>query len=174
MIWLTALFGILLTQDGWIQLTSTDGNFSINCPGPMKEHIIASRTLIGEIKYHTFSFEKIDSNSNTSIFMVSYYDYPVDFALEDSVDLKEALYQASIEEATQSISGELIYAQDDFSYSKFGKIWRINFKKGAAYVKTKAFFDQNRFYSIQIVTTQSNISAMEESKFFKSFKLLRS
>lgn len=171
MIWLISLLSLLVAQDGWVQLTSAEGNFSVACPGPLKEHIITSHPPIGEIKYHTFSYEQIDTTGRPSIYMVSYYDYPIDFALEDSVDLKEALFQATIDEATQSISGKLMYAQDDFSYSKFGKMWRINFEDGSAYIKTKAFFDRNRFYSIQMVASQSSVTALEETKFFKSFKL---
>ena len=172
MIYFLTFLSLVGLQDSWTMLTSPGGRFKVTCPGPMTEHIITAQPEIGEIKYHTFSYQRLDSLGKATIFMVSYYDYPLGKSFQDSIDLKQELYTATIDEAAQSIQGDLVYAQDDFSYSNFGKIWRINFRDGEAFSKTKAFFQENRYYSIQIVGSVGAISAVEERKFFNSLKIL--
>ena len=172
MIWLFLSIVFMLGQDTWILNTSKDGHFQILSPGEMKEHIITSNPSIGEIKYHTFTYQDFDSTGYSTIYMVSYYDYPVDFELQDSFELKKALLDVTIEEATTSVNGTIVYEQDDYSYSYYGKFWRINYKNDDAFIKTKSFFYYNRYYSIQVVGSVKHTDGISERKFFNSFQLI--
>ena len=172
MIWLFISLFYFSFQDSWVLHTSKDGHFRVQSPGEMKEHIITSNPPIGEIKYHTFTYQDFDTVGNSTIYMVSYYDYPVEFDMQDSFELKKMLFEATVEEAVASVKGTLVYEQDDYSYSHYGKFWRINYNEDTAFIKTRSFFYHNRYYSIQIIGAVHHTDGLSERKFFKSFQLI--
>ncbi len=169
---LLILFGLIFQlQSGWIKLSSSEGKFVVLSPGEFIQKIIKTESPVGELAYHIFIHQSQDSS--TQLYMISYCDYPVEFNMEDSVELKEELFQATIDEAVQSVSGELRYQTDDASYQHAGKFWRIDYTYpgGEAMIKTKAFFWGSRYYAVQFVGQLGASDQHLADRFLKSFHL---
>ncbi|MDX1943493.1 MAG: hypothetical protein SFU99_23200 [Saprospiraceae bacterium] len=156
----------------WREFNSYDGRFSILSPGEMKEKIDSIQTPIGILTYHTFFFQANQENADNVLYMLSYCDYPEGSMHSDSTELLQEFFDATLESATASVKGELMYERNAKYKNYPGKIWRIDYLDGKALIKTKAFVIERRYYTIQTITRKDRSLNFSSEKFLDSFKLL--
>jgi hypothetical protein len=104
--------------------------------------------------------------------MITFCDYPPGSIHSDSTELLKDFFDASIDQATSSVHGELAYQNDVTLKGYPGKLWRINYLRGQALIKTRAFMVENRFYTIQTVTVKDMAINAASDRFFDSFIIL--
>ena len=67
---------------------------------------------------------------------------------------------------------DLIYS-NPYDWKGFpGRIWRVDYLKGEAVIKTRAFLVKNRYYTVQAVMLKHKSLNPSLGKFFNSFYLL--
>ncbi len=153
------------------EFTSVEGRFRIIVPGDLTEKLDSVETKIGKMAYHTFFLQTQEKDADNLFYMVSYCDYPAGIIFTDSVGLVEEFFQSTMETATESVNGKILYSSD-IQLGKYpGKYWRIDYLDGKAVIKTKAYLAGNRFYSVQTISYQEkNINAAGD-QFFDSFRI---
>jgi hypothetical protein len=158
----------------WNEFKTIDGRFYVMVPGIMEEKITKSKTAIGELEYHTFVCQIPESeNSENLLYIVSYCDYPKGTIHSDSTEFLKEYFEATIDEATRSIRGQLLYAADCKIDDYPGKTWRIDYNNGKATMRTKSFMVKNRLFSLQTACRRVNNLNEDGDKFFDSFRLMR-
>lgn len=156
----------------WEETVSYSGRFQVNVPGYMTQKADTITTKLGELVYHTYFYQSPDKKADNLFYMVSYVDYPSGAMHMDSVELLEEFFQVSAEEAAFSITGDLVYSHPQDWNGYPGYIWRVDYLKGEAVIKTRAFLVENRYYNIQVITLKANSLNPAADKFFNSFYLL--
>lgn len=156
----------------WEETVSYAGRFRVKTPGFMTEKSDTIGTKLGDQIYHTFFYQSPDKQSDNLFYMVSYVDYPEGTMHMDSVELLQEFFEVSAEEAAFSISGDLVYSQPQDYQSYPGYIWRVDYLKGAAIIKTRAFLVDNRYYNVQVIMLRENSLNPSSEKFFDSFYLM--
>lgn len=156
----------------WEETVSYAGRFQVKTPGFMVEKTDTIKTKLGALTYHTFFYQSPDKKADNLFYMVSYVDYPEGSMHMDSVDLLGEFFEASAEEAAFSITGDLVYSQPQDWNGYPGQAWRVDYLKGAAIIKTRAFLVENRYYNIQTIMLRENSLNPSSKKFFDSFYLL--
>lgn len=165
-------FRSLPTGGEWREFTSRAGKFSALTPAPMTEKITTAKTAIGELAYHTFSCQPPENEQDNLLYLISYCDYPAGTVHSDSAALLAEFFAATVEESAQSIRGELAYAAD-FQWGDFpGKIWRVDYNRGEATLRTKLIVVKNRVYTLQTACLRAKTLNASADRFFDSFKVL--
>ncbi len=178
MVWSKLLFTLLIgfnllsIEPVWRDYISYQGDFKVNVPGDFKEVIKTAETSMGSLEYHVFVYRDNDPEADNLIYMISYCDYPNGSLHSDSTDLVKAFLDATIEEATMSVAGNLVYSTDIEFKEYPGKMWRVDYGEGEGVIRTKAFIRKNRFYSIQTACTKENSLNISNDKFMDSFRFL--
>jgi hypothetical protein len=164
------LFIFSLFPTKWQVFKSYDGKFSVEIPcATMEEKVQQIPTPMGELEYHTFVCAPPELDAENKVFLISYVDYPSAILHPDSLDLKRQLLATSIESSVESLKGTLLY-QDEITYKgEQGFFWRIDYNKGNAVMKTKAFIVKNRMYLIQVATEKARSRNLEADKYLNSF-----
>ncbi|MCB0655482.1 MAG: hypothetical protein KDC57_05060 [Saprospiraceae bacterium] len=157
-------------QDAWYFYSNAEGKFSIDVPAKMHEKIIRAKTDIGQLEYHNFTSSPPGADSTHISYRVSYVDYPLDFDLEDSLDLIQTMLETTVEQSVGAIDGELMYQNEDYSYQYPGRVWRIHYQNGQSVVRAKAFIRGNRFYLLQALYPLERNEAISDH-FFRSLRL---
>ena len=158
--------------NSWKELRSYEGGFRILMPGEVDEKMRTIATDIGDLKYHTFLCQMPTKGSDNLIYILSYCDYPEGGMHSDSTELLADFFEATVDAAAQSVKGDLVYT-NAIDYKGFpAQIWRIDYLRGTAVIKTKALLVDNRFYSIQTITKKDRNLNLSTEKFFDSFSLL--
>lgn len=165
-IWLFAM----LPQNNWELFTSETGRFQILVPGVMEEKINTLETAIGTLEYHTFLHQTESKEADNLVYMISYCDYPEGTIHSDSTALLGAFFDVTVETAVKSVKGELFYASDMDWKGYPGKIWRVNYNKDTAIIKTKAYVIGSRYYSIQTITLREKSLNTKADEFLDSFE----
>ncbi|MEM9886451.1 MAG: hypothetical protein AAF849_11220 [Bacteroidota bacterium] len=155
----------------WITYESKDGQFSISAPAKLQEKIDTFQTELGMLYYHTLYHQAAEATGN-QVYMLSYCDYPKGTIHSDSVAILQDFFEETMQTAKFSINGELMYQTDQDYYGYPGKYWRIDYRKGTAVIKTKAFVVNNRYYAVQVVATKARHINRESERFLDSFQLL--
>ncbi|MEM9849774.1 MAG: hypothetical protein AAF847_17925 [Bacteroidota bacterium] len=168
-LYLLGLLGLLASD--WVLYEAKDESFSILAPDELQEKIDTFQTDLGELHYHTLYHQSTEATGN-QVYMLSYCDYPAGTIHSDSTDILQDFFEETIETATFSINGELMYQADESVFNYPGKYWRIDYRKGTAVIKTKAFVVDNRYYAIQVVATKARHINPDSDKFMNSFRLL--
>lgn len=161
-----------LAQLNWDLFTSKEGNFSILSPAKLEENKQLIPSELGKIEYYTFSCHFEDPKESNFAYVVSYSDYPKDMIPQDSVKILEEFLASSMEAAAESLNGQIVYSQPETQQSINGLIGRIEYADGAAVMRTKMFFHNDRFYSLQVFSTAANSLNKESEKFLGSFRFL--
>lgn len=165
-----AYFASLFNTD-WKTYKDFNGRFSVEIPcETMNETQQTIPTPIGNIDYHSFVCTPQDANAENKLYLVSYTEYPEGTIHPDSTDLIKTLYQETIQSATKSVNGTLTYETDINHKGVNGKFWRIDYNKGKAVMKSRAFIIKNRFYIIQVATIKARSRNVEADKFLDSLK----
>jgi hypothetical protein len=154
----------------WEEFVSIEGRFRIYVPGPMTEKIDKVKTPLGDLDYHTFYFQNKDKTATTLFFMISYCDYPEGTFHRDSIQLIDEFFDETIDAATESLQGKLMYSEKIQLGNNPGRVWRIDYNSGNAVAKTKAFLSGRRYYAVQTIGLRTDHVSNE--KFFDSFKLI--
>ncbi len=155
----------------WKEYISYEGRFRLLTPGPLSARVDSIKTPIGQVGYHTFLYQPPEEERPQNlIYMVSYCDYPGAAVHSDSTGLLADFFQSTIEAATESVQGELVYS-DEIRMEGFpGRLWRIDYLQGQAVIKTQAYLVKNRYYSVQTITVTELAINPSSEKFFSSFR----
>jgi hypothetical protein len=157
----------------WSEFKTIEGRFYVLVPGIMEEKLTKTKTAIGDLEYHTFVCQLPENEQNDNLlYIVSYCDYPKGTIHSDSTDFLKEYFDATIDEATRSIRGELLYASDCKINDYPGKTWRIDYNNGKATMRSKSFMVKNRLYSLQTACKRIKNLNGDGDKFFDSFKLM--
>ncbi len=155
----------------WTEFRSEAGKFQVLAPQELQHQVDTTETAIGDLIYHTYFLQQQEKQGN-QIYMVTYCDYPEGSMHADSTELVEEFFDATIQSATESVEGELLYIHKDKLQGQEGKRWRIDYLEGKAVIRTRAFVVSNRYYSVQVVNPQfKNMNANVE-RFMDSFRFL--
>ncbi len=170
---LFTLFSTLLfAQTDWQPFTSVDGRFSVLAPGEFQHKENSIDTEIGEITYHSYVYQSPDPGADNLVYMISYCDYPENSIHSDSTGLVEDFFKETLESATFSVEGDLVYSAAITLNDYPGRIWRIHYNQGEASIKSKAFLIKNRFYNVQAITLSDKKLNTQADKFLDSFKVI--
>ena len=169
---LTLFSTFLFSQTHWEPYTSVDGRFTVLAPGEFQHKENSIETDIGAITYHSYVYQSPDPGADNLVYMISYCDYPEHSIHSDSTEIVDDFFNETLESATFSVDGELIYSAPTNIKDYPGRIWRIHYNKGTASIKSKAFLVKNRFYNVQAITLSDKKLNTAVDKFLESFKVL--
>lgn len=169
---LLTLFLTSWTVNNWSEFVSYEGKFRVLTPGEMSNKVNTITTAIGDLNYHTFIHQPEDKGADNLVYMVSYCDYPPNTISSDSTELINDFFNTTIESAVESVKGELRYASEIKLKDFPGRLWRVDYGKGSAIIKTKAFLIGTRYYSIQTITLKDRSLNESTDKFMESFNII--
>ncbi|WP_238751859.1 hypothetical protein [Neolewinella maritima] len=157
----------------WLQVDELAGRFRIETPGPLEHKIDTLDTAVGEQIFHTYFFKVPDlERAENVIYVLSYVDYPAGALHQDSTELVQELLRSTEESAAEALRGEVVYATEREVTGFPGRIWRIDYKEGAATARTLAFVVEQRYYELKTFSLTGRGLSESSDKFFKSFRLL--
>ncbi len=159
----------------WEEFKSYEGRFRVLAPGPMQHRVDSLETPVGKLAHHTFFYQPPKTEESTAdnlLYLLTYCDYPENTVHSDSAELLEEFFAVTIEEAVKSVKGELAYAspQDYFGYP--GRVWRIDYIKGQAVIKSRAVVVGSRYYSLQTAMARERSLNPSANRFLDSLRLL--
>ena len=162
------------TPDIWRTYKDYEGRFEILSPDAMKSKTDSVGTPVGKLAYHTHFYqpEADDVTAENFMYMVSYCDYPEGSLHQDSTELLEAFFEATMEEAAFSVNGKLMYAGERNYLGYPGRFWRIDYLDGQAVIKTWGLVAGRRYYAIQTVTVKSRNLNRSSDNFLDSFRII--
>lgn len=153
----------------WKEYKSVEGKFQVLTPGDFDKAVDTVRTDLGKLAYHILVYNNTQKNAENLFYMITFCDYPPGTIHSDSTALLKDFFEASIDQAASSVKGEVVYQSDVSLQGYPGKVWRINYLRDQAVIKTKAFMAGNRFYTIQTVTLKDMAMNAASERFFDSF-----
>ncbi len=153
----------------WQNYKNEVGKFSVSVPAPVKETTSKIKTVTGELVYHQFVCKTISKNDGKILYTINYCDYPLGTFPKDSTDLREEFYKATIESSMDVIKGTVAYQDNILQQEYSGKIWRVDFNKVTAHIKSKCFLIGDRFYLLQIIVANNEKNDPNADKFFDTF-----
>ncbi len=159
------------TAARWEAQTSVDGRFRVTAPGKLTEKVDTMATPLGEVVYHTFFFQTPVDSADNVLYMVSYCDYPEGALHPDSTELLNEFFDATVDAATESVRGELMFNTEVFLDKYPGRYWRIDYRNGKASIRTRAFLAGNRFYTVQTISRSELGINPSTDKFLDSFHI---
>ncbi|MBK6948533.1 MAG: hypothetical protein IPH16_11145 [Haliscomenobacter sp.] len=155
-------------SSGWSEFLSVEGGFKVLSPAGLRERADTIPTPLGNLVYHTFHCKE----SADIVYMVSYCDYPEYTIHQDSVDMLQEFFKATMEQAAFSVEGEIAYQEDQDVLGYPGKVWRINSPKSKSVIRTRAFVAGSRYYAVQTVMMKGESLNPSSERFLESFRLL--
>lgn len=153
----------------WKEYKSVEGKFQVLTPGDFDRAVDTVKTDLGKLAYHILVYNNTQKNAENLFYMITFCDYPPGTIHSDSTALLKDFFEASIDQAASSVKGEVMYQGDITLKGYPGKMWRINYLRDQAVIKTRAFIVGNRFYSIQTVTLKDMAINAASERFFDSF-----
>lgn len=168
--WIPFIWG--QASSDWQKYEDSSGRYSVLFPeGGVHQHLDTIETPLGRVVYNTAFYHR-GEEEGVSIYKVSWCDYPSGSIPEDSVTMRDAFFDATIETAAESVQGELVYQSEEKLSSFSGRSWRINYNKGHAVLHSTAYLINNRYYLLQSASPRSYSLSPEIEKFFSSFRLI--
>ncbi len=159
--------------DNWPETISYEGRFRVQAPDILHEAIDSADTELGRLAFHRHFFQPPDPQSAANLFyQVMWIDYPEAIPLADSVDLLRDFFDTTIEEAAESVKGEVVYQADQLWKGYPGRVWRISYLDGQAVIKSRAFLVGHRFYLLSTISLREKALNPDSDRFFNSFRLL--
>jgi hypothetical protein len=157
----------------WSEYQSYEGRFSILFPsGKVSTKIIPIETVLGKMEQKSFYFTPDEKDAENYFYQVTYVDYPTGTFHRDSTELADFFYKTSAETAAATLGGKLLYSENVDNQGIKGKIWRIDYNKGNAVMKSKAFLFGDRFFTISVATNKARSRNLDINKFLDSFHFL--
>ncbi|MBK8506571.1 MAG: hypothetical protein IPL46_32870 [Saprospiraceae bacterium] len=158
----------------WQPFVSLEGGFQILAPGELQHKVQEIETEMGTIDYHTYFLATKGDSLGNFVYMVSFYRSESLQIPTDSIDLLKDFFNASVEQAAQSVVGEVVIYDDlIYQYKYPGRFWRIHYNEGASVLKTRVYLIEGTFYSIQVATDASSSLSNDIDRFMNSFKLTK-
>jgi hypothetical protein len=173
MIWVAAfvVFSAFSLAETWREYKSFEGKFRVVVPkGDMTEKTNKVKTAVGELVFHSFIHKSEGEKPDCVFYLVNYCDYPKGSFPTDSTDLINEFLNSTVEESATSVGGQVIYQNDVHFLNHKGKIWRVNYNKDKAIIKSKCFLVGDRFYMIQTMMTKDKSLNPSADKFLDSFQ----
>lgn len=164
----------LWAQEGiWPETLSYEGRFRVRAPEVLNEAVDTVETPVGKLVMHIFYHQPEDAKTAPNLFyQVLYVDYPPEALHADSTDLLAAFWESTIEQAAESVRGEVVYQADREWLGWPGKVWRISYLDDQAVIRSRAIVARNRFYLVQTISLREKALNPEAERFFESFRLL--
>jgi hypothetical protein len=156
----------------WKEQVQMEGKFRIRAPGELVEKVSKIKTAMGETAYHAFVFKPTEKNPDNVFYIVNYVDYPQGTFHSDSTELRTEFFKTTIENSAIGVKGKLLYESDIQLDTHKGKIWRVGYNQGNAFIKSKCFLVGNRFYMIQTMTMKNKSMNLSADSFLDSFQVL--
>ena len=160
-------------EAAWPETLSYEGRFRVRAPALLHEAVDTVETPVGTLVMHIFYHQPDDAKTAPNLFyQVLYVDYPPEALQADSTDLLAAFWETTIQEAAESVRGEVVYQADREWLGRPGKVWRIEYLDGQAVIRSRALVADNRFYLVQTISLREKALNPEAERFFESFRLL--
>ena len=156
----------------WKEFISVDGKFRVMAPEALEEKVNEIETAIGTISHFTYFYQDQNKDAENLIYKVSYVDYPEHTIHSDSLEFLEEFFHSTIETSIKSVHGTLRYSDEIQMDDYPGLIWRVDYNKGQATIKTKAYMVGRRFYQIQVIARSKKSLNPLQDRFFDSFYLI--
>ncbi len=155
----------------WQEFRSLEGKFRILVPGELTHRVDSLSTPLGSLAFHTFFFQPERQDAENLFYGISYCDYPPNSIHSDSTALLEEFFQATMEEAAESVGGDLIYSAPETLDGYPGRVWRVEYGEGKVAVRSRAFLVGRRFYLLRCVAFRERALNPSAERFFDSFRL---
>ena len=135
----------------------------------MKHSVQNIKTGMGELAYHSYVCVPEEADAENKVYIVNYIDYPQGLLHRDSVDLRKALLEETVQSSVSNVGGILAYSDNISLKGVEGRFWRINYNKSNAIMKNRAFIVNSRLFLIQVATTKARSRNREADVFLDSF-----
>ncbi len=156
----------------WKEYQSFEGKFKVYTPGDFLLAVDTVQTNLGKLAYHMHVYHNQQKFAENVFYMITWVDYPLGTIHQDSTELLDEFFKASMDEAAQNVRGKVAYSGETSLQGYPGYLWRINYKMETAVIKTRVFVRDNRYYSIQTVTVKDLAINAASDRFFDSFQFL--
>ncbi|MFK7810771.1 MAG: hypothetical protein AB8F74_23385 [Saprospiraceae bacterium] len=156
-------------QSNWKEFESTEGKFRVYVPGEMEQKEQLMETAVGTLLYTTYFHQPKGDNPDNVFYSVSYIDYPDQSIHSDSTEFLESFFHYTIDTSVKTVTGDLRYVDFIKLDGYPGRLWRVDYKKGTATIKTRAYMVGTRFYQIQVVMQRDKSLNKGQDRFFDSF-----
>lgn len=154
----------------WQEFKSMDGKFRVLTPtGEMTEKTKKVKTDVGELTFHQYIYKPDEKQDDNVFYLVNYCDYPQGSFPKDSVEVIQEFLNTTVESSARSVFGKVTYSNDIELQANRGKIWRVQYNKGDAQIKSKCFLVGDRFYLLQVMTVKAKSLNLSIDKFLDSF-----
>ena len=156
----------------WQTIRDPQGVFQVRMPGAATAKVDSIETAMGTAAYHVFFYQEPNEQADNLFYMLSYTDYPDSTFHADSTAFIQEFFQSTVDAATLSVEGKLIYENADNWRQYPGYRWRIQYLDDQAVIKTRAFLVGDRYYALQTISIVQRAVNEGTDRFFRSFKLL--
>ncbi len=173
--WKSILLFFILPQSlqtPWIPLRVSGGAFEIKAPGAMTLTEQEIETDIGIIDYHTYHLNYQDEEEGFFTFIVSFYRLQDVPAEDEDPDFYHEFLDATVQESTMAVGGEIIFEDQVNIDGHPGRFWRMHYNGGDNVIKSKAYIANGYFYSLQVASGKENSLSSLIDQFFDSFRLM--
>jgi len=160
-------------EPAWPETLSYEGRFRVRAPEVLTEVVDTVAAPVGKLVMHIFYHQPEDAKTAPNLFyQVLYVDYPPEALHADSTALLSDFWQTTIEQAAESVRGEVVYQADREWLGWPGKVWRISYLDDQAVIRSRAIVARNRFYLVQTISLREKALNPDAERFFESFRLL--
>jgi hypothetical protein len=160
----------LFSQKQWQNFSPDKKAFEMTVPGEMKFGENTIFTEMGNLKVTSYMHQATTDDDNF-IYVINYVDYPEGTFHLDSLELIQDFFKISISTNIADLEGELVYMSES-NYGKYpGTLYRVNYNKGNAILKSKMYLIGDRFYALQVYTLANKSLNPDMDRFLNGFKL---
>ncbi|MBK9254807.1 MAG: hypothetical protein IPM42_04910 [Saprospiraceae bacterium] len=140
------------SQSDWKKFSPDGHKFSLMAPGEMKYGEKNIITDVGPLKLITYLHQSKKDDPN-HLYIINYVDYPEGTFHPDSTEVLNEFFDITISQNVKDLGGELVYKTEISSGTTPGQLYRVNYNKNSASLKSKIFLYGDRFYSLQVYSS---------------------
>jgi len=156
----------------WTIFTSENGRFSVLSPAELTLNLQTIPSALGEVKWHTYSYQAVDTSELVFLYSITYYEYPDQLMPSDSTEMIDQFFTETLDAISERIDGEILYSQNELVNTYPARITRMQYQDGAYSLKSKLILAKHRFYMVEVFSTSDQGIDYKINKFMNSFKLL--
>ncbi len=139
-------------------------------PGEYAEQADTLTTQWGLTPILRYYYNDPEGTSGNRLYTLTIVDYPEGSLPADSLARREALYEETVAAATESVSGELMFADKISQASVPGYVFRIDYNEGSKSVYNRAYFVGDRYYHLQVFALKGDGGTKSRERFFENFR----